>query len=313
MPGSPIDFKFLAENSTDVICRVGPDFVATYISPSCQRLFGREREEIEAGRMDSLVYAEDRPMVIAAVDHAAVSTEEGHTVTIRMIKKDGALVWVEVNARHVRDASTGVLVEFVLIMRDVTERKLFEEKLETMAMTDGLTGIANRRAFDGALEREWKRTLREGRQISLLLLDIDHFKSFNDTHGHQVGDDCLRSVAQAIVGAVRQTDFVARYGGEEIAIILPNVDTAGAMETAEKVRLAIQSLRMTHAGNPEGDGWVSASIGAATALARLGGTMRMPESLLLTADNALYRAKHAGRNRVEVGLLIAPQDLAIVA
>jgi diguanylate cyclase (GGDEF)-like protein len=175
-------------------------------------------------------------------------------------------------------------------------------------MTDGLTGLANRRAFDEALEREWKRTLREGTQVSLLLLDIDHFKRFNDLYGHQVGDDCLRAVAQAAVGAVRQTDIVARYGGEEIAIILPQVDTRGAAEVAEKVRAAIEALRLPHAENPEGRDWLTVSIGAATALARYGGTMRMPESLLLAADHALYKAKHAGRNCVRTGLLIAPQD-----
>jgi diguanylate cyclase (GGDEF)-like protein len=114
-------------------------------------------------------------------------------------------------------------------------------------------------------------------------------------------------VAAAAAGAVRATDIVARYGGEEIAIILPLVDQPGAAETAEKVRAAIEALRLPQAENPEGD-WLTVSIGAATALARYGGTMRMPESLLLAADNALYKAKHGGRNRVETGLLIAPQD-----
>jgi diguanylate cyclase (GGDEF)-like protein len=185
---------------------------------------------------------------------------------------------------------------------------LLEDRLSALAMTDGLTGVANRRAFDEALEREWKRTLREGTQMSLLLLDIDYFKRFNDWYGHQVGDDCLRAVAQAAVGVVRQTDIVARYGGEEIAIILPKVDTRGAEETAEKVRATIEALRLPHADNPEGRDWLTVSIGAATALARYGGTMRMPESLLLAADHAMYKAKHAGRNCVRTGLLIAPQD-----
>jgi diguanylate cyclase (GGDEF)-like protein len=146
------------------------------------------------------------------------------------------------------------------------------------------------------------------RQMSLLLLDIDYFKRFNDLYGHHVGDDCLRAVAQAAMGVVRQTDTVARYGGEEIAIILPWVDTLGAAETAEKVRAAVEALRLTHAKNPEGEDWLTVSIGAATALARHGGTMRMPESLLLTADNALYKAKSAGRNCVRTGMLLATQE-----
>jgi len=307
------DFKFLAENSADVICRAGLDRVLHYVSPSCITLFGCERKEMEGRTVDGRVYPEDMPKVIAAVQRSLAPgvVEEG--ATIRMRRNDETLVWTEVNARVIRDEVTGEALEFVLVMRDVTERKLLEEKLSKLAMTDGLTGVANRRAFDEALEREWKRTLRHGTQISLLLLDIDHFKQFNDQYGHQVGDDCLRAVAQAAAGAVRATDMVARYGGEEIALILPQVDVAGARETAEKVRSVIAGLRVPHSENPEGGGWVTVSIGAATALARVGGTMRMPEGLLQAADHALYKAKHGGRNRVEGGMLLAPRQLAIVA
>lgn len=313
MSSSEVDFKFLAENSADVICRAGTDRVIRYISPSCLTLFGYEREEMEGGVVDPFVFPEDLPKVKASVERSRPQGVLHEGVTIRMRKKDGSLVWTEVNGRVVRDEMTGKALEFVLVMRDVTERKLLEEKLAALAMTDGLTGIANRRAFDEALEREWKLTLRHGKQVSLLLLDIDHFKPFNDEYGHQVGDDCLRAVAQAAAGAVRISDIVARYGGEELAIILPQTDTAGAWEAAEKVRLAIEGLRIPHEGNPEGGGWVTASIGAATALALLGGTMRMPEGLLQAADHALYKAKHGGRNRVEGGMLIVPRELAIVA
>jgi diguanylate cyclase (GGDEF)-like protein len=193
-------------------------------------------------------------------------------------------------------------------MRDISERKLLEEKLSRLALTDGLTGLANRRAFDEALEREWKRTAREGSQISLLLLDVDHFKPFNDRYGHQVGDDCLRAVAIAVREAVRGTDIAARYGGEEIAVILPSTNSVGAVAAAEKVRTAVEALQITHEGNPEGGGWVTASVGAATALSRHGGTMRMPESLLLAADTAMYKAKREGRNRVATALLVAYKE-----
>ena len=307
------DFQFLAENSTDVICRAGLDRVLHYVSPSCVNLFGCEQGEMEGKIVDGRVFPEDMPKVMAAVARSLAPgvLEEG--ATIRMLRSDDTLVWTEVNARVIRDDVTGEALEFVLVMRDVTERKLLEEKLSMLAMTDGLTGVANRRAFDEALEREWKLTLRHGTQVSLLLLDIDHFKPFNDQYGHQVGDDCLRAVAQAAAGAVRATDIVARYGGEEIAMILPQVGVAGAWETAEKVRSVIEGLRVSHSGNPEGGGWVTVSIGAATALARVGGTMRMPEGLLQAADHALYKAKHGGRNRVEGGILLAPQQLATVA
>jgi diguanylate cyclase (GGDEF)-like protein/PAS domain S-box-containing protein len=310
---SAIDFQFLAENSVDLICRIGLDRTIHYVSPSIHRVYGWVPAEAQGGTMEQFVLAEDMPKVMASIEDALIPGTEQEIVTVRIKCKDGSIVWTEANSRVIRDASSGEVMEFVVVMRDVTERKLLEDRLAALAMTDGLTGIANRRAFDEALEREWKRTLRHGTQISLLLLDIDHFKQFNDGYGHQVGDDCLRAVAQTAAGAVRATDVVARYGGEEIAMILPEVDVAGAWETAEKVRSAIEGLGVPHSGNPEGGGWVTVSVGAATALARVGGTMRMPEGLLQAADHALYKAKHGGRNRVEGGMLLASRQLAIVA
>jgi diguanylate cyclase (GGDEF)-like protein len=195
-----------------------------------------------------------------------------------------------------------------VIMRDINESKMQEERLTTQALTDSLTGLANRRAFDRALVREWQRTLRGGSQISLLLLDVDHFKEFNDLYGRRTGDDCLRNVAAAVAGALRATDVAARYGGEEIAMILPLTAIAGAVEVAEKIRSAVDALRFPHQGNPAGSGWVTVSIGAAAALSRQGGPInfKMPEGLLLAADRALYKARNEGRNRVATSPLVAP-------
>jgi diguanylate cyclase (GGDEF)-like protein len=123
-----------------------------------------------------------------------------------------------------------------------------------------------------------------------------------------VGDDCLRAISTAVMQAVRATDIAARYGGEEIAVILPSTDNAGAVEVAEKVRSAIRDLRITHEGNLEGGLLVTASVGVATALARNGGSLRMPESLLLAADNAMYKAKHEGRNCVRTAVLLASKE-----
>lgn len=129
---------------------------------------------------------------------------------------------MEGKVRTVRDPSTAEAKEFIAVLRDVSERQLLEEKLLSQTLTDGLTGLADRRAFDAALDVEWKRTLREGSQVSLLMIDIDRFKQFYDHHGHQFGDDCLRAVTAAIRNSVRrEIDTVARYGGEEIAVILP--------------------------------------------------------------------------------------------
>ncbi|ADV83681.1 GGDEF domain-containing protein [Terriglobus saanensis] len=303
------DFQFLAENSADIISRFGLDRRLYYVSPSSLHILGWTPEEMIAMAPLALIFPEDIPVVVAAIERNLAPGITAMPVAARMRRKDGTLVWMEFTARVVRDPITGEPIETVTSARDISERKLLEEKLSALALTDGLTGIANRRAFDEALEREWKRTLREGSQMSLLLLDIDRFKQFNDQYGHQVGDDCLRTVASLIVGVVRSTDIVARYGGEEIAIILPAPDRSGAMEIAEKVRAAVESLQITHEGNPEGGNLVTVSIGIATALARQGGTIRMPESLLLAADNALYKAKHEGRNRVATALLLVPTDI----
>ena len=300
------NFQFLAENSVDVICRAGMDRVIKYLSPSCFQLLGWKPEERIGGMVDDLILAEDHHVFSAAYARLLEPGAQVVSTTLQMRKKDGSTVWTEANTRLVRDPGTGEPQEVVIVMRDITERKMLEDKLSALALSDGLTGILNRRAFDEAFDREWKRTLREGSQISLLMLDIDHFKQFNDQYGHQAGDDCLRAVAAAVSGAVRVTDVVSRYGGEEITVILPSTSTAGAVETAEKARSAIEALQIPHEGNPEGKGWLTVSVGAATALARLGGTMRMPESLLLAADNAMYKAKHEGRNRVATALLIAP-------
>ena len=303
------DFQFLAENSADLICRVGMDDRAIrYVSPSCRRVLGWTPEEMTGKGPEFFFLAEDLPIVDAAFARLLVPGVQTDVATARMRKKDGSIVWMETNARMIRDSTTDEPKECIIVVRDISERKILEEKLSALALTDGLTGILNRRAFDEALEREWKRTLRDGSQISLLMLDIDHFKNFNDQYGHQAGDDCLRAVAAAVSGAVRTTDIVARYGGEEIVVILPSTYTAGAVETAEKVCSAIEALRLPNEGNPEGGGWVTVSVGVATALARIGGTIRMPESLLLAADNAMYKAKNNGRNRVATAVLIAPKN-----
>ncbi|MGA9669506.1 MAG: diguanylate cyclase [Terracidiphilus sp.] len=173
-----------------------------------------------------------------------------------------------------------------------------EERLATQAHTDHLTGLANRHAFDKALAREWKRTLRGRSEISLLLLEIDHFEGFSNLYGQQAADDCLRNVADAVAGALRATDIAARYSEEKIAIILPSTAISGALEVAEKIRSAVDALRIAHEGNPERSVWLTISIGAAAALAQHDGTFNMPASLLDAADSAVHKATSEGRNCV---------------
>ncbi len=168
------------------------------------------------------------------------------------------------------------------------------KELERLSSLDGLTGISNRRRFDEYLEQEWLRAARGNKVLSLLLADIDHFKTFNDNYGHQGGDDVLRRVAQAIErGVHRPGDLSARYGGEEFAIILPDTDTEGAARVAEAMRVAVDSLNIPHAHSTAAD-HVTLSVGVASTIPREGG---LPSTLIESADEALYKAKHCGRNR----------------
>ncbi|MBS1131163.1 MAG: response regulator receiver modulated diguanylate cyclase [Proteobacteria bacterium] len=168
------------------------------------------------------------------------------------------------------------------------------QELIRISSTDSLTGVANRRYFDEAMSIEWRRARRHSNSIALLMCDIDYFKLYNDTYGHQAGDECLRKIAAAISRHTeRPSDTVARYGGEKFAVILPETSIGGALMVAEKIRQATKELNITHASSPTGQ--VGLSIGIASAAP---GFDNPPDDLILAADKALYRAKKEGRDRV---------------
>ncbi len=170
------------------------------------------------------------------------------------------------------------------------------ERLQLLSSQDGLTGIANRRHFDEAFDREWRRALRGRNPLSLVMVDIDFFKAYNDTYGHQAGDDCLKDVARLLKGYSRRAgDFAARYGGEEFAVVLTGARADTAQRIAKDIRQGVEALQIPHANSPAGD-VVTVSVGVATVMPGQGSAAR---ELLRLADEALYEAKRAGRNRVE--------------
>ncbi|WP_084656011.1 sensor domain-containing diguanylate cyclase [Pandoraea norimbergensis] len=182
----------------------------------------------------------------------------------------------------------------ILLRRQGRRRKQAEAALQQMASTDPLTGLANRRTLDEAYDREWRRAVRERAPLSLLFIDVDHFKTFNDRYGHPAGDDALVAVARAISHSIRRPgDFFGRYGGEEFMVILPKTDAGGARDVAERVRAAVRAAAIAHEGSEHGR--VTISIGIAGTGAMPTGT---PDSLLQAADEALYSAKREGRDRV---------------
>lgn len=301
--------QLLAENSSDVIFRFGTDGRARYISPSVKRLFGYTPSDIYAMgssiTSNGFLHPVDQPMVSAAVRRHFEGELDEVKLEFRIIERSGKTLWVQTNCSTVTDTQ-GRVTDIVFTMRDISEIKALQEQLQAQARTDGLTSLANRRAFDEALDREWRRAQGDRSELSLLLIDADYFKVFNDANGHQVGDDCLRTLAATIGGIFQRAgDLAARYGGEEFAVILPQTSQAEAVEMGERLCRAVEAMRLPHPASPVSS-YVTVSVGSATAMATIGGTIDMPAGLLSAADIALYQAKAAGRNRVESTLLLKP-------
>ncbi len=187
-------------------------------------------------------------------------------------------------------------IDYIYItVRDVTEIAIYEQKLIEMNMKDGLTGIYNRRYFEGRIKEEFDRNKRYGQSFSLCMFDLDHFKRINDTCGHLYGDSVLQSVAEMITATIRTSDILVRYGGEEFCLMLPETGLENAAATAERCRAAIEGYAFMHQNERLR---ITISLG----VAELTDNIVSPESLIEKADQALYEAKKAGRNRVVMAM-----------
>ena len=178
--------------------------------------------------------------------------------------------------------------------------KLQADQLRDLALTDALTGVANRRSLEARLELEWRRCRRDRMPLSVIMIDIDHFKLYNDTYGHRAGDNCLRHIAHALGTMLRRaSDMLSRYGGEEFVCLLPGTGLEGAVERADEIGRAVEQLKMFHGQSPAGT-VVTISRGVSSSIPCAGSDI---SELLELADSMLYRAKHAGRNRTMARLL----------
>lgn len=262
------DFRLIAEQCSDVVTRIGLDERILYASPSCARILGWDPAGLLGTSALAGVNPEDRPRVEQVVAALKAGEAEEARIIYRANRRQKKEIWVETALRVTRSSETHEIDGVVAISRDMTEQKDLQDKLSALATSDGLTGIANRRHFDERLIEEWARAKRDGTPLSLLLVDVDHFKKFNDQYGHQAGDACLRALARILAAQVRRpADLAARYGGEEFALLLPNTDAEGCELVGENVRRALRDLGMLHALNLPSK-IVTVSLGGATTCRR---------------------------------------------
>jgi len=309
-------YRSVFEDASDLIFLTTREGRIVDVNPACLGMLGYTRAELLKLSMADL-YADprERARLRGALDKAG----EVRGFELGLRRKDGGHIEAILAANLRRDAQ-GQVVGYQGIVHDVTDRKQAERlreaysqdlerqvrertqelsevnnKLQRLSDYDGLTGIANRRKFDAMLETEWKRALRGGSPLTLAMIDVDHFKAYNDHLGHLLGDDCLRRVAQTLAARIRQScDLAARYGGEEFAVILPDLEAGNASRVAAKLCSSVMELAIPHGQSPTA-AVVTVSVGVATCLPARGGR---PEALVQAADANLYQAKGLGRNRV---------------
>ena len=310
----------LAENSHDVIWTL--DIATrcyTYVSPSIVGMCGYQPEEVVGQVLDSRLTPESAARIARDVDQRLRRIAAGDKTAnvlvneLEQICKNGQVISTEIVSTYLLNAD-GVAHTILGITRNVSERKAAEAALhetnrqlyarieeigrlqvalQELAVRDSLTGLYNRRYLDETLEREVSRARREGIPLSLVMLDIDHFKRVNDTYGHQVGDQALKMLASILLANIRAEDVACRYGGEEFLILLPNMPLGAAIQRAEVWRSAVEELSVTM-----GDFNITFTISLGVAAYPEHG--KTPDDLTRCADQALYRAKHEGRNQVAV-------------
>ncbi len=286
-------FRVIFEQSADVTYLLGRDGTFTSLSPAFETLTGWHPEAWVGKPFAPLVHPDDLPRAMEIFLNACTG-KTSPDFELRLAKKSGGYLDAELSMVPV-DMSDGTVV--IGIARDVSERKREEERILVFATIDALTGLKNRREFSTILAKEVERAKRFGNPLSLIMCDIDHFKQVNDTLGHDVGDLVLRAVGQLMTENTRSLDVVARWGGEEFMVLLPQSDVDAACILAEKLRASVAEFQFETVGQ------VTLSFGV-TGYTRTEDI----ETTLKRVDDALYKAKDNGRNRVETVRAVPERD-----
>jgi diguanylate cyclase (GGDEF)-like protein/PAS domain S-box-containing protein len=302
-------YETLIRNSEDMIILSSLDGMSRFVSPAVEQVTGWTSAEYMALPKLGSVHEEDRDLARAVVR----SLSEGkttHTFRYRLLHKNGGFSWVEAYVRGYSNCEGGAITGYVATVHDISAQKQTEdswsaekhelasqnERLAKLASRDELTGLANRRIFNQSLKREAARQGRSHDPLSLLMIDVDSFKKFNDRYGHQAGDVCLQKVARVFKECAHRTnDLAARVGGEEFAVLLPQTDEAGAVLVADAILEGIRQLRLLHEDSVTGS--VTVSIGVSTWHPE---QSMASTQLIQQADRALYESKRSGRNRLTV-------------
>lgn len=287
-------YRLLAENAWEVIWTMAMDGTITYVSPAVQRMRGFTPEEAVRQTLDEINPPESAARVADYYRRVFTAIESGTEPPVfrgeqEYYRKDGSIMTGELQVIPHID-SDGQVVELLGVTRDISDRKMFEAELTRLAVTDPLTGLWNRRHTTEMLSADLAHAQRRGQPLSLLMVDVDRFKSINDTFGHQTGDRVLIGVANLLRDQVRNNDVVGRWGGEEFIVLLRSCGLPDAVATAEKLRQQITEVRF--------DNLCSASVSIGAAELKAGEDLA---SWVARADAALYHAKRSGRNRVARG------------
>jgi two-component system cell cycle response regulator len=286
--------RTIVNNMAEGLLIIEPDGRIQFTNPACDQYLGYMAHELAGKSISDLLNPLVAQEYLEYFSRYTASPETAHShgtreVIIRHRTGKSVCMDLTLTPMFLRQPL------FIGLLHDITHHKMSEDALQRAAMIDPLTKIANRRHFDSFLEKEWQRAMRNGSALSLVVLDVDHFKLYNDTLGHAAGDVCLQQVAQAIsTHALRVTDLAARYGGEEFVLLFAETEADSAYLLAESIRAHVESQQLPHPKSPT-SAWITVSIGVATMHPQPADNI---ETLFVAADRAMYVAKEGGRNQV---------------